>query len=154
LEDLLAGYPVVIETPVAWGEMDALRHVNNTVYFRYFESARMEYFERAGFWRHMERTGVGPILASTSCRFKLPLTYPDVVLIGASVPEVGEDRFTMRYAVASRRHARVAAEGEGLIVAYDYRELKKSSLPAEMKAGIARIEAGRGGGDGPRHARS
>lgn len=149
MEDLLAGYPVVIETPIAWGEMDALRHLNNTVYFRYFESARVEYFERAGFWEHMERTGVGPILASTNCRFKLPLTYPDTVIVGASVPEVGEDRFTMRYAVASRRRGRVAAEGEGVIVAYDYRHLKKAGLPAEIKAGIGRLEGRQGGGRVP-----
>ena len=40
----VADYPVVIETPVAWGEMDAYGHVNNIVYFRYFESARIAYF--------------------------------------------------------------------------------------------------------------
>lgn len=142
MEDLLAGFPVVIETPVAWGEMDSLLHVNNTVYFRYFESARMTYFERIGFWEHMGRTGVGPILASTSCRFKLPLTYPDAVLIGAAVPEVGDDRFTMKYAVASRRHGRVAAEGEGLIVAYDYQQLKKAPLPDEIRERIRELEGG------------
>jgi acyl-CoA thioester hydrolase len=146
LEDLLAGFPVIIETPVAWGEMDSLLHVNNTVYFRYFESARMTYFERIGFWDHMNETGIGPILASTSCRFKLPLTYPDAVLIGAAVPAVDDDRFTMRYAVASRRHRRIAAEGEGLIVAYDYRQLRKAPLPAEIRERIHELE-GRGRAD-------
>ena len=61
MHDLLAGYPVVIEIPVAWGEMDAFQHVNNIVYFRYFESGRIAYFERAG-WTTRERTGgIGPI---------------------------------------------------------------------------------------------
>jgi acyl-CoA thioester hydrolase len=36
MRELLAGYPVILDIPVAWGEMDALRHVNNIVYFRYF----------------------------------------------------------------------------------------------------------------------
>jgi acyl-CoA thioester hydrolase len=40
------GYPVVIEIPIAWGEMDAFQHVNNIFYFRYFESARIAYFGR------------------------------------------------------------------------------------------------------------
>ncbi len=44
--ELLKAHPVVIETPVAWGEMDSLQHVNNIIYFRYFESARMAYFNR------------------------------------------------------------------------------------------------------------
>ncbi|HZI18701.1 MAG TPA: thioesterase family protein [Pyrinomonadaceae bacterium] len=140
MEDLLSGFPVRIETPVAWGEMDSLLHVNNTVYFRYFESARMSYFEHIGFWEHMARTGVGPILASTSCRFRVPLTYPDTVLIGAAVPEIDGDRFTMKYAAASRRHGRVAAEGEGLIVAYDYRQLKKAPLPDVIRERIHELE--------------
>lgn len=42
----LEGFPVVIELPVVWGEMDAFAHVNNVVYFRYFESARIAYLER------------------------------------------------------------------------------------------------------------
>src|SRR5262249_44770182 len=45
---LLAALPVIVELPVVWGEMDAYRHVNNAVYFRYFESARLEYFRRLG----------------------------------------------------------------------------------------------------------
>ena len=42
----LAHYPVRLVVPVAWGEMDSMRHVNNIVYFRWFESARFAYFER------------------------------------------------------------------------------------------------------------
>ena len=62
---LLEGFPVIVEFPVAWGEMDALGHVNNIVYFRYFETARIAYFERVKLLELMEKTGIGPILAST-----------------------------------------------------------------------------------------
>jgi acyl-CoA thioesterase FadM len=48
MENLMEGYPVVIEVPVAWGEMDAFGHLNNIVYFRYFESARIAYFHKIG----------------------------------------------------------------------------------------------------------
>ena len=51
---------MVIEIPVAWGEMDSMGHVNNIVYFRYFETARMNYLERIGFIEEMNRTGIGP----------------------------------------------------------------------------------------------
>ena len=142
-EKLLETYPVVIETPVAWGEMDSLQHVNNIVYFRYFESARMAYFERVGFWDYMRETGVGPILASTRCRFRLPLTYPDTVSVGARVPEIEGDRFVMKYVVVSHSHGRAAAEGEGLIVSYDYRGLAKAPLPEIIKERIKELEGGR-----------
>ena len=140
MEELLKAYPVVIELPVAWGEMDALRHVNNIVYFRYFESGRMAYFTRLGVWEYMNETGVGPILASTACKFKLPLTYPDTVSVGTRVSEIEADRFVMRYVVVSHGHAKAAAEGEGLIVSYDYRALRKAPLPDEMKRRIERLE--------------
>ena len=141
MSGLLVSYPVVIAIPVAWGDMDAFQHLNNTIYFRYFESARIAYFERLRFMELMQVTGVGPILASTQCRFKIPLTYPDSVDVGARIADVADDRFLMRYAVASRRHQKIAAEGEGLIVAFDYLQNKKAPLPEAIRRGIEAIEA-------------
>lgn len=135
-------FPVVIELPVAWGEMDAFRHVNNIVYFRYFESARVAYFEQIDFMKWFEETGIGPILASTQCRFRLPLTYPDKVLVGAKIVSIEEDRFVMKNAVFSLHHQKIAAEGEGTIVCYNFRELKKAPLPQEIKKRIQELETG------------
>jgi len=85
MEALLTSYPVVIEFSVAWGDMDAFQHVNNVMYFKYFESARIAYFEKIKFQDYMEKTAIGPILANTQCTFKIPLTYPDQVSVGAKV---------------------------------------------------------------------
>jgi acyl-CoA thioester hydrolase len=138
--DLLKHCPVIIETPIAWGQMDAFRHLNNTTYFRFFESGRIAYFERLNFLEYMEETGVGPILASTSCRFKIPLTYPDTVSIGTRVSTIEDDRFTMEYAVVSHKHQKVAADGSGLIVCFNYTEKKKASIPDELKRRIEQLE--------------
>jgi acyl-CoA thioester hydrolase len=140
MKEMLEGYPVVIEIPVAWGEMDSLQHVNNIVYFRYFESARMAYFNQIDFWSYMDDTGIGPILASTQCKFKIPLSYPDTVSVGARITNVEDDRFLMKYVVISHQHQRIAAEGEGVIVSYDYREKKKAPVPQEIKARIEALE--------------
>ncbi len=145
MQDALAGYPVVVEVPVAWGEMDAFGHVNNIVYFRYFETARIAYFERLDVPEFLARDPVGPILAETSCRFRAALSYPDTVWVGARVESVGEDRFVMRYAVLSRRLGRLAAEGEGILVCFDYRQNKKAPVPERLRGRIAEIEAGRAG---------
>ena len=140
MQELLETYPVVIEIAVAWGEMDSLRHVNNIVYFRYFESARIAYFNKLDIWSYMNETGVGPILASTQCKFRIPLTYPDTVSVGTKISEIADDRFLMKYLVVSHGHQRVAAEGEGLIVSYNYRELRKAPLPDEIKGRIEVLE--------------
>jgi acyl-CoA thioester hydrolase len=142
VEELLKGYPVVVEVPVAWGEMDAFKHVNNVVYFRYFENARIFYSEKAGLHAFKERTGVGPILGSTSCRYKFPLTYPDTVSVGAKTIHLAEDRFTMQYVVVSHRHGKIAAEGDGVIVIYDYRENRKTSMPDEIRQCLVDLEKG------------
>jgi len=129
VEKLLTEFPVIVESPVIWGDMDAYEHVNNTVYFRYFESARIAFFDQLKFKEVKDETGIGPILASTQCRFRIPLTYPDTVSIGARVSDVEGDRFTMHYRVVSHQHKKIAAEGEGLLIAYDYKALKKAALP-------------------------
>jgi len=140
MKQLLEDYPVVIEIPVAWGEMDAFQHVNNVVYFRYLESARIAYFQELGLMEVMERTGIGPILASVQCRFKIPLTYPDTVSVGIRISEMGKDRFTMEYVVVSQRLERIAAVGEGVIVSFDYRKGEKAPLPAEVRERILALE--------------
>lgn len=138
---LLAAFPVVIELPVVWGEMDAYKHVNNVVYFRYFESVRVEYCRRINWTEYEHETGIGPILASTQARFRRPLTYPDRISVGARVISVGVDRFTVEHIIASHRLDAVTTEGQGTIVSYDHREGKKVPLPEEIRRRIAELEA-------------
>jgi acyl-CoA thioester hydrolase len=141
MHELLNSFPVVIAFPIAWGDMDAFQHVNNIMYFRYFESARIAYFERVQFLDVMQAIGVGPILASTQCRFKIPLTYPDTVQVGAKITDVADDRFMMRYIIVSQRFQKIAAEGDGLIVAFNYCENQKAPLPEVIRQRIAALEA-------------
>jgi acyl-CoA thioester hydrolase len=141
MNELLAHCPVVIEIPVAWGEMDSFQHVNNIVYLRYFESARIAYFERLRLMEFPNQTGIGPILASVQCQFKIPLTYPDTVSVGTRTTKVEYDRFVMEYYVVSQKHQKIVAEGEGVVVSFNYRENKKALLPEEVKQRIAELEA-------------
>jgi acyl-CoA thioester hydrolase len=89
---------------------------------------------------YMAQTGIGPILATTSCRFKIPLSYPDTVQIGAKVVRVDEDRFSMHYLAVSRKHQKAAAEGDGVIVTFNYREGTKVPIPGDVKQRIFAIE--------------
>jgi acyl-CoA thioester hydrolase len=128
-EELLAGYPVVIRIPVQWGEMDAYGHVNNTVFFRYFESARIVFLDRCRFLEAYDREKVGAILHSTSCRFRRPLFYPDTAIVAARGTDILEDRFTMEYLMISEDGDAVAAEGSGIIVSFDYVGRKAVPIP-------------------------
>ena len=141
--DPLNDCSVTIERHVCWGEMDAYQHVNNTVYFRYFEDCRIAYFEQIELHKLMESTGVGPILGSTSCRFRIPLTYPDMVRIGCRVSQLEKDRFVMDYFVVSERHGKLAADGQGTLVAFDYQSKAKALIPPELEKNIRDLEGTR-----------
>src|SRR5947209_15630375 len=93
--DPLEGFPVVLTVAVQWGDQDAFGHVNNTVYFRWFESARIAYCARLGL--SGSRAAIGPILASITCHYRRQLTFPDTVRIGARVTRIGRTSLTMEH---------------------------------------------------------
>ncbi|HEX9729491.1 MAG TPA: thioesterase family protein [Gemmatimonadales bacterium] len=135
----LRAYPVIVSLPVQWGEMDAYGHVNNTVFFRYFETARIAFLDQCGFLACYERDKIGAILLTTDCRFRRPLVYPDTVLVGGCAKQVAEDRFTMGYRLVSLAQDAIAAEGSGVIVSYDYKTGAKTTLPDGVRARIAEM---------------
>lgn len=139
--ELYRTYPVIVTQAVAWGDMDSYQHVNNVVYFRYFENARLEYFRRAGWFEIEKATGVGPILASTNARFRRALRYPDTIHIGVKLVEMKDDRFTIEYRLVSEVLDDIATTGEGMLVAYHYASNKKAPLPDELKRRIRELEA-------------
>ncbi len=137
----LEGFSAVLTIPVQWGEMDAYGHVNNTVFFRFFESARITYLDRCGFLEAYEEDRVGAILHSTECRFRLPLIHPDTVQVGARATAISDDRFTMAYRIVSLSADAVAADGSGVVVAYDYRSRCKTALPTTVRERISALDA-------------
>jgi len=136
----LEPYPIVIDMPVAWGQMDAFNHVNNVVYFRYFEDVRIAYFDRIQYLQEIEKTGIGPILAHTECKFKMPVTYPDQLKLGSRVSEMRDSDLTMEYIVWSESAQRVAAEGTGKIVSFDYRNNCRADIPDAVRQRINKLE--------------
>ena len=139
MPDELSDYPVVVTIPVAWGEMDSLGHVNNIIYFRYFESARIVYLERSGLMEVMKNSGIGPILARTSATYRKPVRYPDTLSVGARVATIGTTSFVMEYLVVSEALGTVT-RGDAVIVTYDYTRGGKARIPDEVVKAIENLE--------------
>jgi len=134
-------WPATLEIVVAWGDMDAFAHVNNAVYLRWFESARIAYFRAVGMLDRMEGDGVGPILARATVDFRRPVTYPDTVVVSARVPEMRSTSFTMAYRATSHtRGGAVVAEGDSVVVMLNYRTGDKVPLAADLRARIEAFE--------------
>ena len=140
MHDSLKNYPVVMQQEVIWSDMDAYQHVNNSVYLRYFEDSRMSLFEKCGAVEYMLEHQVGPILASTTCNFRAPLTYPDTIHIAAGIVEIKTRTLKMNHAVYSEKLDKLAAEGEGLVVFYDYKRGHSCEIPAVIVSALEALE--------------
>jgi len=136
----LSTFPVIISQTIPWGDMDAYQHVNNIMYFRYFESSRMAYFERLKLLRaRTPEVDVGPILAHTSCSFIKPVVYPDTVKVGCKISKIGNTSFVMEHAIMSPKLGLVA-KGEGVVVYFDFNKNHKIPVPEELRKRIEEIE--------------
>ncbi len=135
----LESFQVQVEVPVQWGDMDAAGHVNNVIYLRWCESARITYFEKIDIDLSF-RDGVGPILGWQDCKYIFPMTYPDRALIGIKVEEIREDRFLMLAHIYSQKHERLAIISKQAIVPYDYGQLAKAPIPENWLTNIKAVE--------------
>ena len=140
MNELLKDFTVVVDLNIEWGDMDALQHVNNIEYFKYFQVARIAYFEKIASDGVLREKRIPLILASTQCKFIYPLAYPDSISVGVRVDAMADQYFTMKYAVVSHQHQRLAAIGDAKVVMFDYVNNKKTSIPDEIRKTIIDLE--------------
>jgi acyl-CoA thioester hydrolase len=126
--------PSTLSIPVAWGEMDALNHVNNVAYFRYLETARVEFIRSLGVDVSDRVKGIGFILQHAECRFRRPVVFPDTLTIATTVLNIEADRFTLEHTLTSTVQSQVVAIGKSTIVTYDYPNACKMNIPSDLAA--------------------
>ncbi len=136
----LENFSVIWNQPVAWGDMDSFQHVSNIVYFRYLQDARVDFFQKLGWWEYHAQTGIGPIVHSTSARYRRAVTFPDTLLIGTRIIELGTDRIKLQQRIVSTKTNEIVTEGETLTVCFDYRKQEKSPLPQSIIQMIHQLE--------------
>lgn len=124
---------MVLPAEVQWRDMDAFQHVNNISYLIWFERVRIAFMDRFGGDEYDQFGDRVPVLASVECKYRFPLTYPDDILIGCGVKDIGEDRFVQTYGVYSLGHEVVAAEGHGRLVYFDLGRGAKTPIPPKFK---------------------
>ena len=118
---------------VRFGDLDAMRHLNNVVFLRYFETARIAFLRRllpAHDPSHPE-TGFGLIFAECTIRYRSPVEFDELVDVGCSIGEVRRSAFQVDFVmdVGDRR----AAEGTGWLVGFDYAAQRSARLPEELR---------------------
>lgn len=136
-----SAFPVLINHPVAWGDLDAYGHVNNVTYLYYFENARMAYFNQIGISELMEGQKLGPIVGSTDCTYRSPLHHPDTVRIGTRIARIGNASFEMQQCMWSEQQQTIVAKCVIGCVYMDYGIGKPCSFPEILKERVALLES-------------
>lgn len=129
-----------VTIPIRWGDMDALGHVNNTVYFRYMEQARIEWLSMLGCLP--DDRGFGPVIVNAHCTFKKPLKYPGQVEVCTYIGGAGRSSFeTMQEMRCVGDGYALYAEGGAKVVWVDPAAEKSVPLPEAIKLKLSELKA-------------
>ena len=133
--DLPAAKKLTLEMviPIRWGDMDAMGHVNNTIYFRYMETVRIEWLNSVG--ATPKPSGEGVVIVNAFCNFIKQLEYPGDVLAKHYVAEPGRTSFNA-YITLERTDAPgvIYASGGAKTVWVDFPKQKSAPLPERLRA--------------------
>jgi len=124
------------DVPLRWGDMDAMAHLNNTIYFRLMEEARIQWFQRIGF--STLPSGQAPILAHVSCDFVRAMAYPGVARVRQVISKIGRASVEMTLTIErTDEPGNTYARGRSVIVWFDYVANKSLPWPEAVRALIA-----------------
>lgn len=133
----ISDYPLTFKQTVAWGDMDALNHLNNVVYYRYAESARIAYLEAINLFK----ADVQVVLAHSSCQYMLPVVFPDTLSIGVRCKHLGDSSMVTSYVFYSHYQQAIVATGEAVMVRLDAQTQQKVSWSDQERQQIKDFEA-------------
>lgn len=118
---------------IRWGDMDAMGHVNNTVYFRYIEQARIAWFTEIGC--EPDPNGEGPVIINARCTFLKQLKYPGDIEVQTYVGAAGRSSFETYHEIRRLDQPEIlSAEGGAKVVWVDFPSEKSTALPDRIRS--------------------
>ncbi len=132
------GYALALPVEVRFRDMDSMGHVNNAVFFTYFENARIAYWRAVPGIR--SRRALDYILARAECDFRSPVTLEDELTCHIRVGSFGRSSFTFEYLLREERTGRTVAEGRTVQAMYDYASRTTRPIDEGLKAAIREFE--------------
>lgn len=123
-----------LRMPIRWGDMDAMSHVNNTVYFRYFEQARIDWFAELGVPADPIHL-CGPVIVNAHCAFLRQLRYPGEIEVSTYLGTIGNASFeTIQEICRVDQPVVTVASGGAKVVWIDYKRGKSVRLPDDLRS--------------------
>ncbi len=124
------------QIPIRWGDMDALGHVNNTVYFRYLEICRIEWLQSIDCVPDPQ--GEGPVIVNAFCNFYKQLAFPCDVLVKMYVSDPGRTTFETWYTMEQAdQPGIISAAGGATTIWVDFLNQKAKTLPDWLRTVVS-----------------
>jgi len=134
----LAAYPYVTQISTRWSDNDLYGHVNNVVYYSYFDSAANLYLISEG-GLDIARGDVIGVVVDSRCTYHAPLSYPEPVRAGVRVDKLGNRSVTYGIAIFAAADDAAAAHGQLTHVFVDRHTRKAVAVPASLRTALERI---------------
>ena len=136
----IEGFPIVVELPIQWGDLDAYGHVNSLVYLKWFEAARAVYAATVGVDVLPGREGMGGVLASITCKYLRQLSYPGNILSGVRAARVSIASITLEFQITDAMLGIPVAQGSCDAVLYDYGTENPIPVPDHVRQAVEELE--------------
>jgi acyl-CoA thioester hydrolase len=136
-EEQTIKYPFPVKQEILWGDMDAFNHVNNVMYFRYFETGRVHFMYKTGIWQLLLDEGVMIVVGKLDCNYARPLVYPDEIEISVGIKSIGTTSFICHQKITSTSKG-VVAHGDAIIVGTDPATGKKTPWNDKLCAELSK----------------
>lgn len=121
--------------PMRWGDMDAMGHINNTIYFRFLEQARIEWYAELG--RKRDQAGMETVVVNAHCTFFRPLQYPGTIEVRTFAGSPGRSSFEITQEIRRIDDPEtIYAAGGAKVVWVNQQTGKSVPLPDEIRAMI------------------
>lgn len=120
---------------IDWSELDYFEHVNNVSFFKYIQSARVNFWDKTGITQLHLDTKLGPMLASAQCDFKKPLFYPGEVIIETELEFIKTTSFGFKHTLYNHK-GECVAEAHDVMVMFDFNTQQKIAIPESIRIAL------------------
>jgi len=127
---------IIADIGVRFRDIDSMGHVNNAVFFTYFEEGRKEFLHQLFHVVHPEDYNF--ILAHIECDFLKPVKMTDILSLQLWISEIGQKRFNLKYRLIKRDDESIVyAQGKSVQVFFDYKRNSTMPIPKDFRERIA-----------------
>ncbi len=133
-----AAYPHFLAIPTRWMDNDIYGHVNNVVYYAYFDTVINEFLISAG-GLDIQGAAVVAVCAESACRYHAPFAFPEPVEAGLRVGHLGKSSVRYEIGLFKEGEAEAAAQGHFVHVVVERAAMSPVPIPEPIRAALERI---------------